>query len=69
MSATILIVEDEENFRTHIYNFLNGRGYEAIGVATLGEARKCIQQGKADIILLDVQLPDGYYSNHRLWRY
>lgn len=60
MSATILIVEDEENFRTHIYNFLNGRGYEAIGVATLGEARKCIQQGKADIILLDVQLPDGY---------
>ncbi len=60
MSATILIVEDEENFRTHICNFLNGRSYETIGVATLSEARQCIQQGKADIILLDVQLPDGY---------
>lgn len=60
MSATILIVDDEENAQINISNFLNGRGYETIGVATLSEARKCLQQGKADIILLDVQLPDGY---------
>ncbi|MDI6697225.1 MAG: sigma-54 dependent transcriptional regulator [Anaerolineales bacterium] len=60
MSATILIVDDEENAQINISNFLNGRGYETIGVATLSDARKCLQQGKADIILLDVQLPDGY---------
>lgn len=60
MSATILIVDDEADARLNIKSFLNLRGYEAIDVATLAEARKVIHQGRADIILLDVELPDGY---------
>jgi two-component system, NtrC family, response regulator AtoC len=60
MSATILIVDDEENARLNIGNFLTSRGFESIGVATLAEARESLRLGKADIILLDVQLPDGY---------
>ena len=60
MSATILIVDDEENARLNIGSFLTGRGYEIAGVATLAEARECINRGNADIVLLDVQLPDGY---------
>jgi two-component system, NtrC family, response regulator AtoC len=60
MSATILIVDDEENARINIGNFLTSRGFESLGVATLAEARESLRLGKADIILLDVQLPDGY---------
>jgi DNA-binding NtrC family response regulator len=60
MSATILIVDDEDNARHNIGNFLTSRGFETIGVATLAEARESLRLGKADIILLDVQLPDGY---------
>lgn len=60
MTATILIVDDEENARLHIGAYLLTRGYEVHGVATLAEARDCIQRGDADIILLDVRLPDGY---------
>jgi DNA-binding NtrC family response regulator len=60
MSATILIVDDEENARQNIGSFLTGRGYEVIGVPSLKEARACLQREVADIILLDVQLPDGY---------
>ena len=60
MSATILIVDDEDNARQNIATFLNGRGFETIGVATLSQARERLRQGDADIILLDVQLPDGY---------
>jgi len=60
MSATILIVDDEENARINISEFLSSLGYEIIGVDTLMAARECINQGKADVILLDVQLPDGY---------
>ncbi len=60
MSATILIVDDEENARVNIGNFLKTRGYEIIGAATLAEARESLRLGNADIILLDVQLPDGY---------
>jgi DNA-binding NtrC family response regulator len=60
MSATILIVDDEENARLNIGSFLEARGHEIIGAATLAEARQAIDRGNADIILLDVQLPDGY---------
>jgi len=60
MSATILIVDDEENARLNIGTFLSGRGYEINSAATLAEARESIRLGNADIILLDVQLPDGY---------
>ncbi len=60
MSATILIVDDEENARQNIAEFLTSRGYETLSAATLAEARAVLQQGSADVILLDVQLPDGY---------
>jgi two-component system response regulator AtoC len=63
MTATILVVDDEENARLFITNFLTSRGYEVIGAATLEEARNNLQKGIADIILLDVQLPDGYGPN------
>lgn len=63
MSYTILIVDDEENARLNIGSFLSAKGYEVVGVATLREARQVIQRGNADIILLDVQLPDGYGPN------
>ncbi len=60
MSATILVVDDEENARHIITSFLGPKGYEVLGAATLAEARQQISRGTADIILLDVQLPDGY---------
>lgn len=60
MSATILVVDDEENARHNVISFLSSQGYECAGVATLNEAREKISTGYADIILLDVQLPDGY---------
>jgi two-component system, NtrC family, response regulator AtoC len=60
MSFTILIVDDEEHARVHIGSFLTSRGYEVVGVSTLGEAREQIDRGNCDIILLDVRLPDGY---------
>jgi DNA-binding NtrC family response regulator len=60
MSATILIVDDEENARLFIHDFLSSRGYEVIEAAKLAEAREYVRRGSADIIVLDVQLDDGY---------
>ncbi len=60
MTATILVVDDEENARKNISVFLQKREYEVLCAANLKEARTIINQGRADIILLDVQLPDGY---------
>ncbi len=60
MTATILIVDDEANARTNIGQFLTARGYEVLEAATLAEARDQLKLGSADIICLDVELPDGY---------
>ncbi len=60
MSFSVLIVDDEENARSHIGTFLTTQGYEVCGVATLEEAKQQIELGVADVILLDVELPDGY---------
>lgn len=59
MSLTVLIVDDEENARFNIGTFLAARGYEVIGASSLSEAREALRRGNADIILLDVSLPDG----------
>ncbi len=63
MSATILIVDDEQNFRHNTETYLTKKGYEASGVATLSEAQKQLDQGAVDIVLLDVELPDGSGAN------
>ena len=60
MSFTVLIVDDEENARLNIGWFLESLNYEVKGVANLQEARESVRIGSADIILLDVNLPDGY---------
>ena len=60
MTATILLVDDEENARKNIGAFLEKRGYEVTSAPDLTQARTIISKGGADIILLDVQLPDGY---------
>jgi two-component system, NtrC family, response regulator AtoC len=63
MATTILIVDDEENARKNIGEYLVGKGYEVTGAGTLQEARELITTGVGDVILLDVQLPDGYGPN------
>ncbi len=60
MSVTVLVVDDEENARLFISEFLSSEGYDALTAGTLKDAREKISQGDCDIILLDVQLPDGY---------
>lgn len=63
MTATILIIDDEETARLVISEFLRTKGYEVIGVGTLSEGREILSKGITDIILLDVRLPDGYGPN------
>ncbi len=60
MTATILIVDDEENALRNISAFLETKGFEIITATTVAEARTSLQRGEPDIVLLDVQLPDGY---------
>lgn len=59
MSATVLIVDDEETARSFVHEALNDAEYEAIEAGNLEEAHKVLDTGSADIVLLDLNLPDG----------
>ncbi|MBI5168824.1 MAG: sigma-54-dependent Fis family transcriptional regulator [Candidatus Eisenbacteria bacterium] len=55
---SLLIVDDENSFRTLIGRELERAGYEVSGVAGIGEARRALQHA-FDVVLLDVRMPDG----------
>jgi len=59
MSATVLIVDDEAPARSFIREALTDAGFEALEAGTLAEANEVIDTAAADIVLLDVMLPDG----------
>ena len=59
MSATVLVVDDEPTARSFVGGALGDAGYEAIEAGDLAQARQAIETGAADIVLLDVVLPDG----------
>lgn len=63
MSITILLVDDEENTRINLGGLLTTKGYSVITAASLEEARAHIQKGEGDVVLLDLQLKDGYGPN------
>ena len=59
MSATILVVDDVDTARLAMAKSLRKDGYEVLEASTLSEARAALEQNRADICILDIQLPDG----------
>lgn len=59
MTATVLIVDDEETARSFIHEALSDADYEALEAGDLKSAHEVLDTGSADIVLLDLNLPDG----------
>lgn len=56
----VWVIEDERMFREFLVRWLKDSGYEVSGeAASLEEAERLTEQGKADLVLLDLDLPDG----------
>jgi len=55
----LLLVDDEESFRTIVAKELSRAGYTVTTAATLAEAREALARGTFHLVLLDVRLPDG----------
>lgn len=62
MSARILVVEDNREFRFLLRKFLSRLGYTVIEAEDGAEGLAKAEQEKPDLILLDIMLPvmDGY---------
>lgn len=59
MSFTVLVVDDEATARNFVSEALADAGHETIEAGDLSEANKAVDTGAADLVLLDVVLPDG----------
>jgi two-component system response regulator MprA len=56
-TARILIVDDEEEIRQLVAEFLEARGYSVISAASGIEALTALERFHPDLILLDVMMP------------
>jgi DNA-binding NtrC family response regulator len=56
---SVLIVEDDEDFRASVAALLRRAGYAPREAGTLARAREALADAAADVVLLDLGLPDG----------
>src|SRR6185369_5921283 len=57
--SQLLLVEDEKLLRWSLRTRLQNAGYVVDEAATLGEADEQLKRRRPDVVLLDVNLPDG----------
>jgi len=55
----ILVLEDEETVRTLVKALLKVRGLDCDTAATVAEARELVRTRRPDVLIVDVNLPDG----------
>jgi len=59
VAGTILIVEDEPQIGEVLAGYLQADGFVAVVRGTYAQAIEALEQGRPDLLLLDVTLPDG----------
>jgi len=59
VKARILLVEDDADLARGLAFNLRHEGYEVDVAGTVKDGRRLAQQGKADLLVLDLALPDG----------
>jgi DNA-binding NtrC family response regulator len=67
-SADILVVEDDKTFSEYLEKILSFNGYNIQLAQTGQDALKCVWDDKADLVLMDIGLPDmdGYSLMERI---
>jgi CheY-like chemotaxis protein len=57
---SVLVVDDDAEFRGLICRVLNAWGHDVVGeAATVGEALRSVEALRPDALLVDIGLPDG----------
>ena len=59
MNRAVLVIEDDRQSARWIKVYLERAGFSAELAFTAEQGRERFRQGKADLILLDLMLPDG----------
>lgn len=65
--SRLLLVEDDDSLALAIEFTLKDEGYEVIRASTVEESKKAFEEYQFDLLILDVNLPDG--SGYELCKY
>jgi DNA-binding response OmpR family regulator len=52
-------LEDDDEMRAYVQMILKGAGYPTAACATIAEARRSFAADRPDLMICDIQLPDG----------
>ena len=68
MTQRILVVEDQDDLRAILRDFLTASGYDVVEAVDGGEGVAKAQSERPDLILMDIQLPilDGYETTRQI---
>src|SRR5665811_2416160 len=69
MSAKVLLIDDDQDFRASVRSLLEGHGYEVLEAASGHEGLRMIVEHKPDAVLVDIMMEtsvEGYGVTHAL---
>ena len=59
----VLLVDDDASFRSSLAALLRREGWTPSEAGSLAEARTRLAQARPDLVILDLDLPDGHDSS------
>lgn len=59
MSARLLLIDDDARLTGMVGDYLRAAGFEVSAAGSLAQAREALTQGRFELIVLDLMLPDG----------
>ncbi|HTS25509.1 MAG TPA: response regulator [Bryobacteraceae bacterium] len=69
MTATVLLIDDDSDFRAAVKSLLESHDYKVVEASTGHEGLRMVAEQKPDVILLDVMMEttvEGYGITHSL---
>jgi len=69
MSARVLLIDDDSDFRAAVKSLLESHGYDVLEASSGHEGLRMVVEHKPDAILLDIMMEttvEGYGVNHSL---
>ena len=64
-AATLLVVDDDTIAREHVRGILEHAGHRTITAADAHTALRFLHQQRCDLVMIDVELPDGSTGGQR----